>query len=355
MFSVRCVGIHRSAGYELRHHPKLQCRTAGTSRSSNKSVPIVDNDSNEEIALSLLPLDDSAEKTIAARHSILALPPLPSNIPADELQPNVLPHSYSLGDFLRNTTGVRVICLTDLPVKISKYLCGYPTFLSNPLSSQNLQTKELPHLDTSHDCATDSRVVNAHRWSAADVLGHMREPTEVLLSQRREVLELLSTEVQEMIRNFSLFTWMSQTTQAIIKETLARRKNVSPQNTSTSSESKSDSSWYRSTNTHLLTDDRIDFLLNAEFYGNPCGAIVDVADGHGFGGDQGGDHAVLGVEICLGSDKFNHSILYFSTTAIAASLGLSGNSNLASMAAIRQCLWMASDPTFGMAMELSEN
>ncbi|KIO05616.1 hypothetical protein M404DRAFT_999746 [Pisolithus tinctorius Marx 270] len=41
--------------------------------------------------------------------------------------------------------------------------------------------------------------------------------------------------------------------------------------------------------------------------------------------------------------------------AIAASLGLSGNSNLASMAAICCCLWMASNPTFGMAKELSEN
>ncbi|KAI6143908.1 hypothetical protein BKA82DRAFT_4017148 [Pisolithus tinctorius] len=98
-FIFMCVRIHRSPGYESQHHPKLQRRTAGTSRSLNKSVPIVNVDSNEEfcthvkIALSLLPLDDSAEKTIAARHSILALLPLPSNIPADEVQAEVLPHS----------------------------------------------------------------------------------------------------------------------------------------------------------------------------------------------------------------------------------------------------------------------
>ncbi|KIO12151.1 hypothetical protein M404DRAFT_19998 [Pisolithus tinctorius Marx 270] len=129
-------------------------------------VPIVNDNSDEQITLSSLPLDGSAEKTIAARHSILAVLPLPSEIPVDELQPIVLPHSYSLGDFLRNTTGTL------------KNLCGYLIFLSNLFSSQNLQTRELSHFDASHDCTTNPRVVTAHRWSPVDVLGHMREPTE---------------------------------------------------------------------------------------------------------------------------------------------------------------------------------
>ena len=44
------------------------------------------------------------------------------------------------------------------------------------------------------------------------------------------------------------------------------------------------------------------------------------------------------VAFSLSSDKLN---------PIAASLGLLGNSNMASMAAIAQCLQMASDPKLG--------
>ncbi|KAI6046760.1 hypothetical protein EDC04DRAFT_2627104, partial [Pisolithus marmoratus] len=50
-----------------------------------------------------------AEKTIAAWHSIPVVLPLLSDMPKDELEPTVLPHAYSLGDFFRNTTGARVL------------------------------------------------------------------------------------------------------------------------------------------------------------------------------------------------------------------------------------------------------
>lgn len=39
---------------------------------------------------------------------------------------------------------------------------------------------------------------------------------------------------------------------------------------------------------------------------------------------------------------------------IAASLGLSGNSNLASMAAISSCLWITANPKLGLPTELSK-
>ncbi|KAI6140412.1 hypothetical protein BKA82DRAFT_4398319 [Pisolithus tinctorius] len=160
----------------------------------------------------LLPMIDYvhlAEKTVAARHSILAALPLPSGIPADELQPIVLPHSYSLGDFLRNTTGVP-----------TTYWCpdreehGY--FLTPVFK-----------------CTTNPRVVTAHRWSPVDVLGHMREPTECFYHKdgkwyyagtyKAFRMDDLTTQEWELLS--------TETTQAIIKETLAGRKNVSPQNT----------------------------------------------------------------------------------------------------------------------------
>ncbi|KAI6140420.1 hypothetical protein BKA82DRAFT_4363590 [Pisolithus tinctorius] len=69
------------------------------------------------VALPLLSLEGEAEKTIATRHSIFAALLLPSDIPEDELQPILLPHSRSLGDFVRNTTGVRAMFSVLVPSK----------------------------------------------------------------------------------------------------------------------------------------------------------------------------------------------------------------------------------------------
>ncbi|KAI6017443.1 hypothetical protein EDC04DRAFT_2943424, partial [Pisolithus marmoratus] len=150
-----------------------------------------------------------AEKTVAGRHSILAALPLPSDIPEDELQPIVLPHSYSLGEFLRNTTGV-----------LTTYWCpdreehGY--FLTPVFK-----------------CTTNPRVVTAHRWSAVDVLGHMREPTECFYNKDGKWY-YAGTYVAFRMDDLTTQEWgllSTETTQALIKETLAGRKNVSPQNT----------------------------------------------------------------------------------------------------------------------------
>ncbi|KAI5993892.1 hypothetical protein EDD15DRAFT_2263079 [Pisolithus albus] len=85
----------------------------------------------------LLSLEDGVEKIVAARHSILAALPLPSDIPEEELQPIILPHSYSLGDFFRNTT------VKTLRIFNHLFLVG--------LSIRNHQTEELPHLGACHD------------------------------------------------------------------------------------------------------------------------------------------------------------------------------------------------------------
>ncbi|KAI6021151.1 hypothetical protein EDC04DRAFT_2575661, partial [Pisolithus marmoratus] len=161
-----------------------------------------------------------AEKTIAARHSILAALPLPSDIPEDELQPIVLPHSYSLGDFLRNTTGNIRLKNYRILTQITTYWCpdreehGY--FLTPVFK-----------------CTTNPRVITAHQWSAVDVLGHMREPTECFYNKdgkwyyagtyRAFRMDDLTTQEWGLLS--------TETTQALIKETLAGRKNVSPQNT----------------------------------------------------------------------------------------------------------------------------
>ncbi|KAI6111229.1 hypothetical protein F5141DRAFT_1063552 [Pisolithus sp. B1] len=182
------------------------------------------------VALSSLSLEGGTEKTIAARHSILAAFPLPSDVPEEELQPIFLPGSYSSGDFLRNTTGpvflVRIIRLKNYRVlaQVTTYWCAD-------------REEHGCFFTLVFKCTTNPRVVTVHRWLVVDVLGHMREPTECFYYKdgkryyagthrafRMDDLttqewELFSTEVQEM------------TTQALVKETLAGRKNVSPQNT----------------------------------------------------------------------------------------------------------------------------
>ncbi|KAI6009573.1 hypothetical protein F5J12DRAFT_782077 [Pisolithus orientalis] len=230
----------RPSGYESRHYQKLlafwNCRAPCTSRPSEKFVPVVNDDSNEEVVLSSLSLGGSAAKAIAARHSILAALPLPSNILIVELQPIVLLHPYLLGDSFRNTMDV------------------HPIFLSNPFSNQNLQTRELPRLDTSHDvlvprsgngyfltpvlkCATNLRVVNAHRWSPVDVLGHIREATECSYHKdgkwyyacTYKAFRMDDLTTQEV--GFALDRGTGYNSRAVIKETFAGREDVPPQNT----------------------------------------------------------------------------------------------------------------------------
>ncbi|KAI6111216.1 hypothetical protein F5141DRAFT_1063545 [Pisolithus sp. B1] len=182
------------------------------------------------VALSSLSLEGGAEKTVAARHSILAAFPLPSDVPEEELQPIFLPGSYSSDGFLRNATG----CVL---AQVTTYWCAD-------------REEHGCFFTLVFKCTTNPRVVTVHRWLAVDVLGRVREPTECfyhkdgqwyyagtyrafrtddLTTQERE---LFSTEVQEMVRDlFTLYMDILRTTQALVKETLAGRKNVSPQNT----------------------------------------------------------------------------------------------------------------------------
>ncbi|KAI6124033.1 hypothetical protein EDD16DRAFT_1517707 [Pisolithus croceorrhizus] len=218
-FHLRVRSDSPSSWVRITTPPKTTCsdgHAAHTSRASNKLLPGVNDDLNEKIALSSFSLEGGPEKTIATQHSILAALPLPSDIPEEELQPIFPPRSYSLGDFLRDTTGpvslARIVRLKNYHVlsQVTTYWC--PDWEEHGY-----------FLTPAFKCITNPRLVTAHRWLAVDVLGHMREPTECFYYKDRKWYysewELLSTEVQEM------------TTQALIKESLAGRKNVSPQNT----------------------------------------------------------------------------------------------------------------------------
>ncbi|KAI6105278.1 hypothetical protein EDD16DRAFT_1633121, partial [Pisolithus croceorrhizus] len=82
-------------------------------------------------------------------------------------------------------------------------------------------------------CTTNPRVVTAHRWLAVDVLGHMREPTECFYYKDGKWYYAGTYRAFRMddltIQEWELLS--TETTQALIKKTLAGRKNASPQNT----------------------------------------------------------------------------------------------------------------------------
>ncbi|OCH86198.1 hypothetical protein OBBRIDRAFT_797418 [Obba rivulosa] len=81
-------------------------------------------------------------------------------------------------------------------------------------------------------CSTNPRVTTAHRWAVVDLSPKLNKPTECFYNKdgkwyyagvyKAFWLDELSTQEWESLSN--------ETTSAIIKETLAGRKNTSPQN-----------------------------------------------------------------------------------------------------------------------------
>ncbi|KAG2047742.1 hypothetical protein BDR06DRAFT_943785 [Suillus hirtellus] len=167
-----------------------------------------------------LPLGDGPEKLILARQAFLATLPLPADIPDDALNPIVIPQPYTLHEFLGNTSGVSAL--------LSNYrVLGQPTTHWCP------EREEHGYLLTPvFKCSTNPRVTTAHRWTVADVIGTMDRPTECFYNKDGK---WYYAGVYKAFRMDDLTTeeWEAlsiETTQTLIKETLAGRKNLSPQN-----------------------------------------------------------------------------------------------------------------------------
>ncbi|KAF8839849.1 hypothetical protein BDN67DRAFT_904658, partial [Paxillus ammoniavirescens] len=154
--------------------------------------------------------------TVVARQNVLAALPLPTGIPDDALQPIILPAPYSLHEFLGNTSGpLKDVILAEL----TTYWC--------PEREEHGYS-----LTPVFKCSTNPRVATAHRWLAVDVIGQMSSPTECFYNKdgkwyyagtyKAFRMDDLTTQEWEALS--------TETTQAIVKETLAGRKNVSPQN-----------------------------------------------------------------------------------------------------------------------------
>ncbi|KAG0706460.1 hypothetical protein DFH29DRAFT_1022344 [Suillus ampliporus] len=167
------------------------------------------------------PLGDGPEKSILARQALLATLPLPADIPDDALNPILIPPPYTLHEFLGNASGTLKSSLSNYRVlgQLTTYWCP--------------EREEHGYLLTPvFKCNTNPRVTTAHRWTAVDVIGTMNKPTECFYNKDGK---WYYAGVYKAFRMDDLTTqeWealSTETTQTLIKETIAGRKSVSPQN-----------------------------------------------------------------------------------------------------------------------------
>ena len=172
-----------------------------------------------------LSASDEPEHRISIRHSILAVLPIPSDIPDDALKPILIPAPFTLHEFLGNTTGVSPSCSKDSHIfakdtrspSLSKIralhsvihtleplgLTDFPIVrLANYRVFHQLTTSWCPQreehgylLTPVFKCSTNPRVATAHRWTAVDVLGRMNKPTGKLISLGKSSPYMRHTEL----------------------------------------------------------------------------------------------------------------------------------------------------------------
>ncbi|KAI1790446.1 hypothetical protein LXA43DRAFT_973631 [Ganoderma leucocontextum] len=163
-----------------------------------------------------LPTVSTAEK-IEARYAILASLPLPSGIPEDSLTPILIPAPYSLHDFV-GTTSAR--------------LGHYRVFQQSTTTWCPEREEHGYFLTPVFKCTTNQRVPTAHRWTVADITGKLDKPTECFYNKDGKWY-YAGIYTSFRLDDLCPQEWVclsQETSQALIKETLAGRKNTSPQN-----------------------------------------------------------------------------------------------------------------------------
>ncbi|KAJ3001075.1 hypothetical protein NUW54_g6662 [Trametes sanguinea] len=197
---------------------KLENKLASLSTSENASMANKEGDENEHRVA--LPTANTAEK-IESRYSVLANLPLPSGIPDDALTPIVIPAPHTLHDFISTTSG-----------RLRSQIGNYRVFQESTTTWCPEREEHGYYLTPVFKCNTNPRVTTAHRWSAVDLSAKLDKPTECFFNKdgkwyyagvyKSFRLEDLCTQEWECLS--------TETSQALIKETLAGRKNTSPQN-----------------------------------------------------------------------------------------------------------------------------
>ncbi|KAF8830921.1 hypothetical protein HHX47_DHR1000012 [Lentinula edodes] len=229
-------------------------KTVGELQENDSDLTIVSSAPSEE-----------AEDIINARNKLLATLPLPEEAPDDALKPIIIPTPYvNLYEFLASVPGVSITfspppcCseprLTAFPTKVSPRLVGrfhifgidahcfddlFRYSLSNYGVLHQLTTSWCPqreehgyYLTPVFKCNTNPRVATAHRWATADVMSKICKPAECFYN-KDGVWYYAGVYKAFRLNDLTVMEWealSSETTQAIVKETIEGRKNTSAQN-----------------------------------------------------------------------------------------------------------------------------
>ncbi|KAI0747769.1 hypothetical protein C8Q80DRAFT_1168343 [Daedaleopsis nitida] len=167
-----------------------------------------------------LPSVSTAEK-IDARYAILASLPLPCDIPEDSLTPILIPPPYTLHDFIATTSGL-----------LRTQLGNYRVFQQSTTTWCPEREEHGYCLTPVFKCSTNPRVTTAHRWFAVDISARLDTPTECFYNKDGK---WYYAGVYKSFRldDLCINEWeclSTETSQALIRETLSSRKNTSPQN-----------------------------------------------------------------------------------------------------------------------------
>ncbi|KAG5636338.1 hypothetical protein H0H81_008360 [Sphagnurus paluster] len=167
------------------------------------------------------PASDEPADMVAARNAVLAALPLPDEVPDDTLSPLNIPPPLTLQEFISTLSG---------PLRSS--LTHYRLFYASTTHWCPEREEHGYFYVPVFKCNTNPRVATAHRWSAVDVIARMSKPTECFFN-KDGIWYYAGVYKAFRLADLTTKEWAElplETTQAIVKDTIAARKNTSPQN-----------------------------------------------------------------------------------------------------------------------------
>ncbi|TRM57123.1 hypothetical protein BD626DRAFT_515935 [Schizophyllum amplum] len=157
---------------------------------------------------------------IAARNKLLASLQLPPEAPEDSLHPILLPPSMTLHEFISSLTPVVRTSLVNYRVLYESTTAWCPE-----------REEHGYFLSPVFKCSTSPRTATVHRWTQTDPLARLNKPTEFFFHKDGSWY-YAGTYNAFRFPDLSIREWnelSDEATQTIAKETLAARKNTSPQ------------------------------------------------------------------------------------------------------------------------------
>ncbi|KAF5386687.1 hypothetical protein D9615_002059 [Tricholomella constricta] len=168
-----------------------------------------------------IPVSDEPADIVTVRNAILANLVLPEEVPDDTLSPLSIPAPLTLQEFISNLSG-------SLRTSLAHYRLFYAA-----TTQWCPEREEHGYFYTPvFKCNTNPRVAAAHRWTAVDVISRMNKPTECFFN-KDGIWYYAGVYKAFLLPDLTTKEWAElpiETTQAIVKETIAGRKNTSPQN-----------------------------------------------------------------------------------------------------------------------------